>query len=250
MPNIASIKRSARALIWAILAAWLLAGPGSASRAEFATVVRGSVGQTAQTPTGPTAATSGNRLPDLPVLKPTLSGTLYENVVTVLERRYYDERFRKDVLPGLASKHSDPSKRAGTLLEERQAVHGLLSEIPATHLGLLSKRQFGNIAKDLNDQPYPTFGLQLVEVEGKQYAFMVLENGPAARAGVLPWDRVVSIDDVAAEKSERLDWRTDDAYLADDRDPPVRPLIANAGDQIKLKLERKRGKFVDLTIRA
>jgi carboxyl-terminal processing protease len=77
---------------------------------------------------------------------------------------------------------------------------------------------------------------------------MLLEGGPAARAGLLTWDRIVAIDGVPVAQSPRLDWRSDDAYIADDRDPPVHYLIARAGETVRLKVERQRGKFLDIAV--
>jgi carboxyl-terminal processing protease len=104
--------------------------------------------------------------------------------------------------------------------------------------------------KDLWGQAYPTFGFQLVAVNGKLYAFSVLEAGPAARAGLVAWDRIVAIDGIAAEQSPRLEWRSDDAYIADDRDPPVHYLKADEGDTILIKVERRRGRFLELKVAA
>lgn len=52
------------------------------------------------------------------------------------------------------------------------------------------------------------------------------------------------------EQAARVDWRTDDAYLGDDRDPPVHYLTAAQGETIRCKIERQPGKFQDITIRA
>lgn len=178
------------------------------------------------------------------------SGTLFDNAVAVLKKKYYDEKFRTEVLPKLAAEFQEKARRAVSISEQRAVVQEMLSFIPASHLGLLSKQSFRYVMQDLQGQPYPTFGFQLVEQRGKLYAFAVLEGGPAERAGLLTWDRIVSIDNVAAEKSPRLDWRTDDAYITDDRDPAVHYLTAERGNTIRVKVERHRGKFVELAIPA
>ena len=178
------------------------------------------------------------------------SGTLFKNVATVLTRRYYDSKFRRDVLPKLVSEYADKAKRASTLKDQRDVVEEMLSHIPSSHLGLMSTTTHKYISADLEGRSYPTFGVQVIEEGGKFYAFFVLEGGPAQRAGLRPWDRIVSIDDVPAEKSSRVDWRSDDAYIADDRDPPVHYLLTEKGDTLKLKIERKKDKFITLSIKA
>lgn len=178
------------------------------------------------------------------------SKSLFENVVEVLRDRYYDREFREKALPALAGEFRRKADRAATLNEQRQVVHEFLSRIPASHLGILSKEGHRRIFDDLANRPQPTFGFQLVEVEGKQYAYMVLEGGPAERAGLLPWDRVVTIDGAPADRSPKLDWRTDDAYLPDDLDPPVRLLTAREGDKIEIRIERRRGELKSLAVTA
>jgi carboxyl-terminal processing protease len=175
---------------------------------------------------------------------------LFESVVEVLQNRYFDEQFRNKVLPGLASEFRDKAKQTRTLKESRQVVHDFLSRIPASHLGLLSRDTYRNVIEDLWGRPYPTFGMQLVEIKGEHFAFMVLEGGPAEKAGILPWDRIVSMDGVPTSESIRLDWRSDDAHLPDDRDPPVRGILANTGDDVRFKISRKKGQFIELSVRA
>ena len=176
------------------------------------------------------------------------SGTLMENVVAVLGKKYYNESFRKDVLPGLASRYAEKAKRAKSIGEQRQVVHEMLSHIPASHLGLLSKQTHRHIMYDLTGRPYPTVGFQLVEVKGKFYTFTVLEGGPAERAGLLSWDRIVSIDGVPVNKSPRVEWRSDDAYIGDELDPAVHFVVASKGEQVRFKIERSRDKFMEITV--
>lgn len=178
------------------------------------------------------------------------SRSLFDNVVAVLQERYYDRDFRKNVLPGLAAQFREKAARATTLQAQRQIIHEFLSRIPASHLGLLSKEAHRNIFNDLGNRTRPTFGFQLVEVKGKQYTFGILEGGPAEKAGLLAWDCIVTVDGLPPERSPRLDWRTDDAYLADDRDPPVRALLGAEGDRIAIKIERRRGEFKQLVVTA
>jgi carboxyl-terminal processing protease len=177
-------------------------------------------------------------------------GTLLENVAAVLQRKYYDKSFATGALPGLVSRYTEKAKSATTLREQRMVVQEFLSHIPASHLGLISKQTYRYIFNDLYGRAYPTFGFQLVAINGKFYAFSVLEGGPAARAGLVAWDRIVSIDETAVEQSARLDWRSDDAYIPDARDPAVHYLTAATGDSVRLRIERRRGKFLQLTVTA
>ena len=93
-------------------------------------------------------------------------------------------------------------------------MHALLSEIPASHLGLLSLDTHRALLSHLLRLAYPNFGFQLVAMAGGgYYAGFVLENGPAIRSGLLTGDGIVSIDGTPIAESPRLDWRSDDTYL-------------------------------------
>ncbi len=177
-------------------------------------------------------------------------GTLFQNVVAVLEKKYYDKQFRTELLPKLVSQYAERASGATTLREQRDIVQEFLSHIPASHLGLLSARTHRRLMDDLMSKAYPTFGFQLMEIKGKFYTFFLLEGGPGERAGLLSWDRVVSIDGTPVDKSPRLDWRSDDAYIPDELDPPVHFVVAAQGDTINLKVERQRGKFLNVTVKA
>lgn len=177
-------------------------------------------------------------------------GTLFQNVVSVLEKKYYDKQFREDILPKLVSDYSARASAAKTLREQRNIVQEFLSHIPASHLGLLSARTHRRLFDDLAGKPYPTFGFQLMEIKGKFYTFFLLEGGPGERAGLLSWDRIVTIDGTPVEQSPRLDWRSDDAYIPDELDPPVHFLEAAQGESVALKVERQRGKFLNVTVKA
>ena len=169
--------------------------------------------------------------------------SLRENSGTLFE-------FRTKQLPMLAEKFRDRARAAATLQEQRRVVQEFLSHIPASHLGLLSARAHRTMMADLLQVPYPSFGFQAIGAGPHLYAGMILQGGPAARAGLLLGDRLVTIDGVPVEQSPRLDWRTDDAYIGDERDPSVQYLLASASDRMELRVERRPGEFVKVSIAA
>ncbi len=177
-------------------------------------------------------------------------GSLFENVVAVLAERYVDEAFRTRELPALAARYRSAAAAATTLSEERRVVHELLSHVPASHLGLLSRAGHRMLMADLLQVPYPNFGFQLIGAGDDLYAGMVLEGGPAARSGLLTGDRVVTIDGIPAAESTRLDWRTDDAFIGDERDPAVHFVLAQPEDRIELYVERRPGEFLTVSVPA
>jgi C-terminal processing protease CtpA/Prc len=176
------------------------------------------------------------------------AGTLFENVTKVLAEHFVDSDFRAKQLPALVEQYRHKADAATSLREQRQVVHELLSHVPASHLGLLSEQAYRAMMSDLAQVAYPSFGFQAIGSGPNVYAAMILEGGPAARAGLLTGDRMVTIDGTEVEESPRLDWRTDDAYIGDERDPSVRYVMASASDRIALRVERRPGEFVNITI--
>ena len=178
------------------------------------------------------------------------SGTLFENVVKMLEKNYVDKDFREKQLPGFVEQYRAKAAAATSLKAQREVVQELLSHIPASHLQILSAEAYKTMMADLLSVAYPTFGFQAIGSGANVYASMILEGGPAARAGLLLGDRLVTIDGKSVDESTRLDWRTDDAYIGDERDPQVRHVLAASTDRIALRVERRQGEFVNLNIAA
>jgi carboxyl-terminal processing protease len=177
-------------------------------------------------------------------------GDLFEKVVRTLAAHYYDQRFREQDLPKLAETFREQACEAKSLAEERKVVHALLSRIPASHLGLLSRRGRDLLVDELFGRRAPTVGMQLLGKDGGYFASMILEGGPAERAGVKSWDRVLRIDGTPVEGSTRLDWRIDDAHLDDERDPPIHLLLVEAGETLTLTLERRPGEIREVKLQA
>ena len=67
------------------------------------------------------------------------SGTLFENVVALLAKRFVDADFRAKQLPALAETYRPRAEAAQTLAEQRAVVQEMLSHVPATHLGRSSR---------------------------------------------------------------------------------------------------------------
>lgn len=167
--------------------------------------------------------------------------TIFDNVAAILRERYYDRKFRERDLPALVEKYRPATGSPSDLNSQRKAAEALLARVPASHLGLLSEESFQYLVSELAGQPQPSFGFQLVRVGDEFFTFFVLESGPAALAGVQPWERVVSIDGKPVADSPRLDWAPKDAHLPIDRDPPIHSVLGRNEDEISIVLERRRG---------
>ncbi len=178
---------------------------------------------------------------------PAPRGELFENVVKVLGQRFHDERLRSEVLPELAGRFRLEATSSTSLDEEREVITRMLSEIPASHLGLLSSASHQQMTRSLAGTPSPTFGFELARLEEGYFVVGVYEQGAADLAGIKRGDRLVLIDGTPPERSLRLDWRSDDAALPD---PPMHALLAGENDEAVFEIERRPGEFMTITVRA
>lgn len=162
-------------------------------------------------------------------------GVLFDSVTKAISTSYYDKAFRVEEWPGLVARYQTAAHAAADLEEERAVVDGLLRHVPASHLALYSKATYDRLIGELSRREAPTLGLELEHRAGRFFVATVLQGGPAMRAGVRRGDRVLAVDDLATGVSPRLDRSSDDAYLPD---PPRHSLLADAGEQVTLRVQR------------
>jgi carboxyl-terminal processing protease len=173
------------------------------------------------------------------------SGEMFDAAVRALSKGFHDRKFRQRELPALVERYRSASRAAGTRDEERQVIHDLLSNIPASHLALLSESTYRGFMGALAGKTTPTLGFELVRLEDGYYVPAVLEGGPAQRAGLRRGDRVLAIDGIPTTRSARLDWRSDDAYLPD---PPAHKLHCRPDEVVSLEVERSPGQVIEIEI--
>ncbi len=167
------------------------------------------------------------------------AGGLFDRVVTVLERGFYDKEFRKQKLPALVQRYRPAALAADIRSEERAVVHAFLGQIPASHLAVYSRRTFDGLMDELKNVSRPSFGCELTQRGARFFVCSVREGGAAMRAGLKAGDRVLTLDGAAPHLHPRLDWRSDDAWLDD---PPLFALLSEReGDAIKVQVESKPG---------
>ncbi len=165
-------------------------------------------------------------------------GRLFDRVVEVLGERLFDRTFCADSLPSLAAGFRSAALAAGSPAEERAVVHALLASVPVSHLALLSTATHERLEAELMGQRTVMFGCGLLQQAGRFFVDAVYDGGPAARAGLRDGDEVLAIDGVPPGRSDRLDWRSDDAHLDD---LPTHDLLAAAGDRAVFTLAGAEG---------
>lgn len=173
------------------------------------------------------------------------SGHLYDQVVSALERWYYDKEFRAQELPKLAAEFRDRAHGSEDAKAERGVIKELLARIPSSHLALISLETYRRIGAELSSKAVPTIGLQLIKLDGHYHATWVYEGGPAELAGVKRGDEVLSLDGLPPGASPLLDWSTDDAALPD---AEIHDVLVDEGGQVELKLLRAVDEELSVTI--
>lgn len=175
------------------------------------------------------------------------SGEVFDKVVSVLDRWYFDDEFKEHGLPELAASLRERAHAAPDAAAERAVINEMLSQLHTSHLALISKYAYGELGAALFGKETQTFGVQLVVLEGRYHAVWVYEGGPADLAGVKRGDEVRLIDGVPPGEHARLDWTTDDVSLPD---PAVHYLRADEGATIHLELLRSQGEALELDLSA
>src|SRR5688572_18807411 len=61
-------------------------------------------------------------------------GEMFDRVVDVLRKGFYDAEFRRSVVPRLADQYREQARAATTVDAERHVIEQMLGEIPASHL--------------------------------------------------------------------------------------------------------------------
>jgi C-terminal processing protease CtpA/Prc len=143
-----------------------------------------------------------------------------------------------------------PANDATTFGAEVAVVQSLLSEIPSSHLGLTSATAYRSLMRAVSTEREPMFGLQLMRWDGRWFAASVLQGGPAYRAGIRAWDEILDIDGAPPDSSPRLDMRSDDAFLPDDRDPPLHGLIAGPLSVAEFRVRKSVDSTISIEIAA
>ena len=180
--------------------------------------------------------------------QPLPPGRMFDSVVAVLQDGYYDPLFVRDNLKILTDEFRPAAVAAATAAEERDVIRRLLTRIPASHLVLLSREEYEDLAYDLAGDRHVMLGMQLVTSQERYFASMVFTGGPAYVAGIRDGDEIAAIDSVTPSQSPYVDWREDDASLPDERDPPTYALHASFGSTLQLRVVRVPGETTTVRV--
>lgn len=116
-----------------------------------------------------------------------------------------------------------------------EAAHAVINEMlgrtRTSHLALIERRVFlREVENEFRNKPIVRAGCELEEIEGRVFVGNLTEGGPAAEAGLLVGDELVSIDGQAPAASGRLDPAGHDPALGGGpywflrTDDPPRPI--------------------------
>jgi len=172
---------------------------------------------------------------------PYQPGRMFDSALTVLRRLYYDTAFVHAHLDALGEEFRPAALAASDDSIEREVIRQFLGRLPASHLALLSGEERDALWYDLAGEKHMMFGMQLIELNGRYFASMVLTGGPAFVAGIRDGDEIAAIDSVPPARSPHRDWREDDIYLPDERDPPAYGLRWVPGPALALRVVHAPG---------
>ncbi len=172
---------------------------------------------------------------------PNQPGHMFDSALAVLRRQYYDTAFVHAHLDALREEFRPAAVAASDDSTEREVIRQFLGRFPASHLALLSGQERDALWYDLAGERHVMFGMQLIESNGRYFASMVLNGGPAYAAGIRDGDEIAAIDGVPPARSPHRDWREDDIYLPDERDPPTYGLRWVPGPMLALRVLRAPG---------
>jgi carboxyl-terminal processing protease len=175
------------------------------------------------------------------------AGTLFGKVSEALQKSYYDKAFRTEELPALVEEFAPRAAAADDLDAERRVVDAFLAKIPASHLALLETGVHKAMMDNLMNKKHPGLGMQVHRDGEKFFVYRIYEKGPATQAGVRRGDRVLEVDGVPIARSPLLAGSSDDAALDD---LPLHGFRVEDGQEVRLRIERRAGERLDVTVRA
>src|SRR5262249_21955808 len=124
----------------------------------------------------------------------------YDEITAVVTRSFYDQTFRGLDWPARVADYRNRVACGDSDVALTMPINALLSELHATHAGLYSKHDFDYWAlqsifsRSIGSFPVALSGIVPIRLGQAQYAAYVLDDSPAARAGVRPGDLLVSLN--------------------------------------------------------
>lgn len=133
---------------------------------------------------------------------------LYSEVCDTVAARFYDARFVRDSLPALRREFAPRFRTAMPEAEYRSRMSSFLERLHASHTYLLDPtlpeyyqmasifEPLPNIQRLFGGKPivYPSVGIVVQAEQGRFFAASVLPGSPAAKAGIVAGDEIVSVD--------------------------------------------------------
>lgn len=140
--------------------------------------------------------------------KDVAGAKLFSEVCDTVQARFFDASFVKDSLPGLRREFSPRFAATMPEAEFRSGIALFLKRLHASHTYLLDSTQqeyyqllsifepLPQVQRLSGGKPivYPSVGIVLQSVQGRFFVASVFPGSPAATAGVLSGDEIVSAD--------------------------------------------------------
>jgi carboxyl-terminal processing protease len=124
----------------------------------------------------------------------------YDGLTAIVTEQFYDRSFRGIDWPARVAFYRKQVSCGDADVALAAQINTLLSDLHASHTGLYTKSDLDYWALQsifstkIDTFPIASSGIWPKRIGQAQYAAYVLEDSPAARAGVLPGDLLVSVD--------------------------------------------------------
>ncbi len=126
--------------------------------------------------------------------------SLYTNIASAIKTRYYARTSRKAEMDSALARFETPAKAAKTRAEFTAAMDGMIEAFGDSHFAFLPDHRqgyytFDALARQENARKLPNIGAWFDEKNNEFTVKMLLNNGPADRAGLRVGDQILRIAD-------------------------------------------------------
>jgi C-terminal processing protease CtpA/Prc len=161
---------------------------------------------------------------------------VYEEVWRFFKDNFYHQPMHGTDWDALRERYQEPLQQARTQEEVHAVMSQLLGELRSSHAQMVEPYVYRNhYDAESKGRLAPRFGLKIAQLEEGFFVAEVTPGAPAAAAGVLRGDRVLTVDGVPTE--EALLWPVPtDSGITSERSwylPTLKP-----GDRVELELQR------------
>lgn len=165
---------------------------------------------------------------------------VFEEAWKLFKDNFYDRSMHGVDWEAARLRHQPKARAARSQEEVHEAIVGLLAELRSSHASVIEPDVYiKHYDHEAKSRLAPTFGVRVARLEEGWFVHEAIAGGPAAAAGVLRGDRLVTVNGRPPEEAglRPLPWDSGLAALRPISRFYVLP-TQKAGDRLRLELER------------